>query len=139
MSQQNRSDTGDESNETLSTMKPDPEWDAAAFADAVETLSAEGLTFRVWGGDWCGDCRAQLPSFAAALDAADVPADRIEQYPVEKTADGEKEGPGMEAYGVEFIPTVIVERDGHELARFVESAAEPISVDLARQLSASLD
>jgi len=120
----------------LETMEPDPAWDAAAHGAAVDTLAAwaGAVTFRIWGGDWCGDCRGQLPQFGAALAAAGVPDDRIEHYPVEKEADGSKTGPGVEAYGIELIPTVVVERDGEELARFVESEPVPIAEYLAGQL-----
>lgn len=121
---------------TLSTMEPNPAWDAASYEDAVAALGGAAYTFRVWGGDWCGDCRGQLPDFAAALSAAGVPADRIEQYPVEKDGEGGKVGPRVGEYGVERIPTVVVERDGEEVARFVEEADVPIAVALARQLRA---
>src|SRR6056297_3165769 len=122
--------------ETLETMQPNPAWDAASYEDAVEALGEDGLVFGVWGGDWCGDCRRQLPDFAAALDAAGVPEDRVEHYPVEKEDDGSKVGPGVEEYGIERIPTVVVERDSAELVRFVEDADVPIAVYLAERLAA---
>ena len=108
--------------DTLDTMEPNPVWDADANADVVDALGTQGLRFKVWGGDWCGDCRGQLPDFAAALDEAGVPEDRVEHYPV----DEDKQGEGVEEYGVEYIPTVVVERDGEEVARFVEE--EPVSI-----------
>ncbi|MEF8799437.1 MAG: thioredoxin family protein [Halolamina sp.] len=114
----------------LSTMQPDPAWDPASYEEAVETLARAGLTFRVWGGDWCPDCRNQLPAFAAALDAAGVPDERIDVYAVERE-NGEKVGEGMDEYGVEFIPTVIlVDEDGEEITRFVESEDKPITAYL---------
>jgi len=118
----------------LETMEPNPVWSADAHEDTVETLRRfDDVTYKVWGGDWCGDCRSQLPDFAAALDAADVPADRIEHYPV----DQDKQGEGVPEYGIEYIPTVVVERDGEELARFVEEAEEPIAVSLAKRLESA--
>jgi thiol-disulfide isomerase/thioredoxin len=123
----------------LETMQPNPAWDAASYPDVVDALAAEGLVFKVWGGDWCKDCRARLPDFGAALAAAGVPDDRIEHYPVEKAADGSKTGPGVEAYGIERIPTVVVERDGEELARFVEEADLPVAVYLAERLAPAVD
>lgn len=119
----------------LEAMRPDPDADGGGgpSADAVDTLADGDLTFRIWGGDWCPDCTDQLPQFAAALDAAGVPDDRVEQFPVEKV-DGEKRGPGMDEYRVEYIPTVVVSRDGEELARFVESGDVPIAEYLAREL-----
>jgi thiol-disulfide isomerase/thioredoxin len=122
------------SDDRLATMEPNPAWDGAAYESVVETLSADGLVFKVWGGDWCKDCRSQLPDFGAALDAAGVPDERTDHYPVENADDGSKVGPGVEAYDVERIPTVVVERDGEELARFVESADVPIAVYLAERL-----
>ena len=124
-----------EAGERLETMRPNPAWSADAYEDVVETLSEDGLVFRVWGGDWCGDCRGQLPDFGAALDAAGVPDDRVHHYPVEKAADGSKTGPGVEAHGIDLIPTVVVERDGEEVARFVEDEGVPVAVYLAERLS----
>jgi len=120
----------------LETMEPDPAWDPAAHEDAVETLAAwaDEAVFKVWGGDWCGDCRGQLPQFGAALEAAGVPDERIEHYSVEAEADGSKTGSGVEEYDVTLIPTVVVEADGEELARFVEAEPVPIGEYLAREL-----
>jgi thiol-disulfide isomerase/thioredoxin len=116
-------------------MRPNPAWDADSYPEVVEALSQDGLVFKVWGGDWCKDCRARLPDFGAALDAAGVPDSRVEHYPVEKEDDGSKVGPNVEEYGIELIPTVVVERDGEELARFVEKEETPIAVYLAERLS----
>jgi len=118
----------------LETLSPNPVWTAAAHEETVETLAAhEELVYKVWGGDWCKDCRSQLPDFGAALEAAGVPDERIHHHEL----DQDKQGPGVEAYDIEYIPTVVVERDGTELARFVEEEPVPIAVYLARQLRAS--
>jgi thiol-disulfide isomerase/thioredoxin len=118
----------------LETMEPNPVWVEDAYGETIDTLAAHAdeLVFKVWGGDWCKDCRAQLPDFGAALDAAGVPESRIEHYPV----DEDKQGPGVEEYGIELIPTVVVERDGEEVARYVEEASVPIAVYLADRIEA---
>jgi thiol-disulfide isomerase/thioredoxin len=128
----------------LETMEPNPVWTEEAYADTVDVLATlrHEVTYKVWGGDWCIDCRSQLPDFAAALDAAEVPESRIEHYPVEKEEDGSKTGPKVEGYDIERIPTVVVERDarsasdasGEEVARFVEEEPVPIAVYLGRRL-----
>ena len=122
----------------LETMRPNPVWDADAYGEAIAAFEAvaDDIVVSVWGGDWCVDCRSQLPDFGAAMEAAGV--DRIEHHPVEKADDGSKVGPGVDAYGIELIPTVIVEDadSGAELARFVEDADAPIVVHLADQLDA---
>jgi len=116
---------------SLETMQPADSW---SNSDEVrERLGREGLTYLVWGADWCGDCRGQLPAFAAALDAAGVPADRIEQFPV----DDDKQGERVDEYGIEFIPTVVVEREGEEIARFVEEEPVPIAEYLAEAIAAA--
>lgn len=76
-----------------------------------------------------------MPGFGAALAAAGVPDDRIESYPVTKGPDG-KAGELVGEYGIELIPTVVVESpDGEELARFVEDADVSIAEFLARDLA----
>jgi len=121
---------------SLETMEPNPVWTEEAYAETVDILTAvkDEVTYKVWGGDWCSDCRSQLPDFGAALDAADVPDDRVEEYAVEKADNGSKVGPMVEEYDIELIPTVVVERDGEEVARFVEEEPVPISVSLGREL-----
>ena len=121
---------------SLETMDPNPVWTEEAYAETVDVLAAlrDEVTYKVWGGDWCTDCRSQLPDFGAALEAAGVPADRIEEYAVEKEDDGSKVGPLVEEYGIELIPTIVVEHNGEEIARFVEEEPVPISVYLGREL-----
>ncbi|OYR41589.1 MULTISPECIES: thioredoxin family protein [unclassified Halorubrum] len=120
---------------TLETLAPDAAAGDALDDEVLAALGSDDYRFKVWGGDWCGDCRRQLPAFAAALDAAGVPDDRIEDFPVTKGPNG-KEGDRVEEYGIELIPTVVVESaDGEELARFVEEADVSIAEFLARELS----
>ncbi|ELZ15094.1 hypothetical protein C478_06094 [Natrinema thermotolerans DSM 11552] len=122
---------------SLETMRPNPTWDAASYEEAVETLEAHNdeLVYKIWGGDWCKDCRALLPDFGAALEAAEVPDDRIEEVNV----DEDKQGPGVEAYDIEYIPTIVVETDdGEEIVRFVEEEDVPPAVWLADQLENEL-
>lgn len=115
----------------LETMRPNPTWDAASYESIVDTLENADLTYRVWGGDWCPDCRQQLPDFAAALVAAGVPDEDIHVYAVERGDDG-KEGELLDEYDVDLIPTVVAETpDGDEVARFVEREALPIGPFIA--------
>jgi len=120
----------------LQTMQPSTEWEPAGFEESIAALGADDYTFHVWGGNWCIDCQEQLPDFGAALKAAGVDLGNVEHYPVEKKDDGSKTGPGVEEYGIEYIPTVVVEQDGEELARFVESEAVPIAAYLGKELQA---
>ena len=120
----------------LETMEPNPVWVEDAYAETVDVFETYGedLVFRVWGGDWCKDCRSQLPDFGAALDAAEVPDDNVIHYKL----DQDKQGSGVEEYGIEFIPTVVVEHEGDEITRFVEKESVPIAVYLADEVEAAL-
>lgn len=120
----------------LKTMTPDPSW-AGEDEAVIETLRRHGsdLTIRVWGGDWCKDCKALLPPFAAALEEAGIDPASVDQYPVEKADDGTKIGPRVEEYGIEYIPTIVIERDGEELVRFVESEPDGPAAYLANALA----
>ena len=124
----------------LETMDPNPVWVADAYSDTVDTLAAHAdeFVYKVWGGDWCKDCRSQLPDFGAALEAAEVPDENVEHYAVEKADDGTKIGPKVDEYDVEYIPTVVVERNGEEIARFVEEEPVAIAVYLADEIDAAL-
>ncbi|MBZ6496101.1 TlpA family protein disulfide reductase [Natrinema longum] len=122
---------------SLETMRPNPTWDAASYEAAVETLTAHNdeLRYKIWGGDWCKDCRALLPDFGAALEAAAVPDDRIEEFAL----DEDKQGPGVEEYDIELIPTIVVEDDdGREITRFVEEEDVPPAVWIAAELESAL-
>jgi thiol-disulfide isomerase/thioredoxin len=122
---------------TLETMEPTPTWDPDAHETVVDRFSAlrDRMTVRIWGADWCPDCRNQLPDFAAALSAAGVPDDRIETYPVDRDKDGEL----VEAYDVEYIPTIVIEVDGEVVARFVEADERSAAEELADQLGQNLE
>jgi len=120
---------------TLETLDPDAA-DATEFDPAVlDALAADDYRFKVWGGDWWWRLSATAPGVGAALAAAGVPDDRIEDFPVTKGPNG-KEGEGVDEYEIELIPTVVVETaDGEEVARFVEEADVSIAEYLAGELA----
>jgi thiol-disulfide isomerase/thioredoxin len=119
---------------TLELMQPAPMWDAEAHVDTVdvfETLAGDDdVTITVWCRDDCSDCRRELPDFAGALKAAGFPDERLRLISVDQNNTGEL----TDEYGVEYIPTVVVERNGEELTRFVEKEALPAAQYLAVEL-----
>ena len=122
----------------METTRPNPTWDAEAHSEVVDAMEAAvgEVTYRVWGADWCGDCRAALPDFFAALEAAGVPDDEVLVHEV----DQDKQGEAVDAYDVTHIPTIVVERelDGEdeptEIARFEESEDRPAAAYVADRL-----
>lgn len=118
-------------------MRPDSRWQPnSAEQEAIETLRPriDELSILVWGADWCGDCKAALPLFAAALERLNIDPEKVTQHEVQKLDDGSKAGPQVTEYDIKFIPTIVLERNGQEIARFVESGEDPAIVDLAIQI-----
>ena len=116
----------------MESMEPNPTWDPAAHSETVDALEAAvgDVTYHVWGADWCGDCRAVLPDFSAALNAAAIPHRAVEVHEVDREKDGEL----VAEYDVTHIPTIVVEQGDEELARFEESEPLPAAEHVAREL-----
>lgn len=117
---------------SLEVTRPDPTWDADSYEETVETFAAldDEAHILVWAADWCKDARRELPDFFAALDAAGIDDDRVEVYELDR----EKNGELVAEYDVRYIATIVVERDGEELARFEERADLPAAQAIAAQL-----
>lgn len=89
--------------------------------DAVDAMP--GALLLEFGATWCGHCRAAAPLIASALQRhADVRHLKVE------------DGPGKplgRSFGVKLWPTLVVLRDGREVARVIR----PLS---AAQIDAAL-
>ncbi len=94
---------------------------AATEPGRVEVDALQGLTLLEFGAPWCGHCRAAQPLLARALaDRDDVRHLKIE------------DGPGRplgRSFRVKLWPTLILLRQGEELARLVR----PTNADDIRQ------
>lgn len=92
----------------MSTLPYLSETEAPSRAD-VDAL--RGLTVLEFGTDWCGHCRAAQPALAQALPAQ--PGWRHLKV---------EDGPGRalgRSYRVKLWPTLVLLRDGQEMARLV--------------------
>lgn len=98
---------------------------AAPYASAQPERSAidatPGLVALDFGANWCGYCRAAEPLIEQAL--ADHPAARHIKV---------EDGPGRplgRSFRIKLWPTVVVLKDGQEVARVVR----PVDADAVRQ------
>ncbi|KLJ02430.1 thioredoxin family protein [Luteimonas sp. FCS-9] len=103
-------------------------WQARYSADAPDRAGVEataGALALEFGTDWCGHCQAAQPLLRAAIEARpDLAHVKVE--------DG-KGRPLGRSFGVKLWPTLVVLRDGVEVAR----VTRPGSVaDVARALAA---
>lgn len=88
----------------------------------VDTLS--GLTLLEFGTDWCGHCRAAQPALAEVLPAHP-------QWQHLKVEDGPGRPLGR-SYRIKLWPTLVLLRDGVEVARLVRPT-QPADIVAALQ------
>jgi thioredoxin 1 len=77
----------------------------------AEVDALQGLTLLEFGTDWCGHCRAAQPALAQALS-------KLPQWRHLKVEDGSGRPLGR-SYRVKLWPTLVLLRDGQEVARMV--------------------
>jgi hypothetical protein len=116
-----------------------PDWvlaegKASPDAAAVQALGkvAPGATITIYLGTWCGDSKRELARLWRALDqmgetGGTFPA-TIELIGVDETKLEPKDL--LAGADLEFVPTIVVRRDGKEVGRIVESSPHGIEVDL---------
>ena len=97
----------------MSTFKP---YLSAIEAPSLSEVQAlPGLVLLEFGTEWCGHCRAAQPLVAQAL--AEHP-----QWQHLKIEDGPGRALGR-SYRVKLWPTLVLQRDGQEVARLVRPAS----------------
>lgn len=96
-------------------MPTPPTWLSEAQAPTRAELDAlPGLTLLEFGTDWCGHCRANQPVLAGVLA-------QHTQWRHIKVEDGPGRKLGR-SYRVRLWPTLVLLRDGQEVARLVRPA-----------------
>lgn len=102
---------------------------------AMIRTTYEGEEFLVFFGAWCGDSKRDLPRFLKIADGAGFPPAKITLYSLDRT----KTSPdGLTArYGIEFVPTFVVLKDGTEVGRITESPKVSVEADLLTILAAA--
>lgn len=79
-------------------------------------------------GAWCPDSQREVPRFMRILNLADNPRITLAEYAVDRK---KQDAAGKaEEYGIRFVPTFIVIRDGTELGRIVETPERSLEEDL---------
>lgn len=77
---------------------------------SVEVAAQAGWQVLEFGAPWCGHCQAAQPALQAFVEANDLPHWKIEDS---------KGRPLGRAFKVKLWPTVVLLRDGEEIARVV--------------------
>jgi len=119
----------------------DPEWVRSEVASAPDATAAQALAsvepgaeVTIFLGVWCSDSRREVPRLLKALDAAGGMVPFQIRY---IAVDRQKKEPAADITGskIQFVPTLIVSRDGHELGRIVEQSPHGVEQDLLALLT----
>jgi hypothetical protein len=114
-----------------------PAWSGAiASADPADETARSlaavppGAEVDVFLGTWCGDSRREVSRLFVALGIAEA----VGPLPFSVRfigVDRSKVAPGLsESAELQYVPTIIVRRDGAEVGRIVETATRGIEQDL---------
>ncbi len=97
-------------------------------ASAALAQVAPGAELVVVLGTWCGDSKREVPRLWRALELAGAVPFTVTYLGVDRV----KEAPGgvVDGLDLRYVPTFIVRRDGAEVGRVIEGAAEGVEVAL---------
>jgi thiol-disulfide isomerase/thioredoxin len=95
------------------------------------------VSFKVFLGTWCKDSRREFPRFLRILDELSYDISRIEYVGLdrEKTCPGKLE----KGFGIEFVPTIIISKNGNEIGRIIEFPIISLEQDLLAILTGKLE
>ena len=87
----------------------------------------------VFYGAWCTDSHREIPRFLKIIETVDNQDITVTDYDVNRQKQDELGK--FEIYGIEFVPTFIVIRNGIELGRIIERPDRSLAEDLAAIMS----
>ncbi|WP_299679260.1 thioredoxin family protein [uncultured Dokdonia sp.] len=105
--------------------------DTVTMTSIKETLADTDIT--VFMGTWCEDSQREVPAFFKALDLAGIDTSNIHLITVSEDKLAPEEF--LEGRDVEYVPTIIFEKEGKELGRIVEYSIFSIEQDMAKILN----
>ena len=99
--------------------------------DSIKPL-LEGISFKIFMGSWCEDSQREVPALFKILDYAGYDSSTVELIAVDhdKITPQQYEDP----YSIEYIPSIMLMKDGQEIKRIVEYPVGTLEEDLLRIL-----
>lgn len=111
----------------------EPRWQSAYARTQIDPETARalssvrpGATVDVYLGTWCGDSVREVTRLFRYLETGAMP------FSVRWIAvDRDKRAPGLtDGVGLERVPTFVVQREGREVGRVIETPANELGADL---------
>lgn len=130
---------GDRTLDQIVAQLPEYRRSAARYspdAKAVASLHAleQPTDIVVFFGSWCSHCEQEVPKLVRVLQDANNQKLRVKFHGVPPPGEGEDRVADRE--GVRALPTLIVRRDGKELARMTDTGWDTPEVELVKLVSA---
>jgi thiol-disulfide isomerase/thioredoxin len=111
------------------TGKSDPTYQPHPEVVSVLQEVVEDTEIILFHGAWCSDCRREVPRFMRILEVVNNPHFILNDYEVNRQKQDILSK--FEEYGIKFVPTFVVMREGRELGRIVEKPQKSLEEDLA--------
>lgn len=105
--------------------------DTATVNTIKQSLSEATIT--VFMGTWCEDSQREVPAFYKVLDLAGIDASAVKLITITEGKDAPEDL--IKANGIEYVPTIIFEKDGVELGRIVEYSIFSMEKDMEKILT----
>jgi hypothetical protein len=104
--------------------------------DSIGDRIAE-VSVAIYLGTWCSDTQREVPRFFKLLDYLNYDSEKVTLIGLDNHPDRDLQSPGGEEKGkdINYVPTFIFSKDGHELGRIIETPNETLEIDLLRILA----
>lgn len=95
----------------------------------IEPEELDGVTITMVLGTWCPDSRREVPRFYKIIDQLGFNESRLHVIFVKR----DKLAPGidLDSLNIQFVPTIVVFRNGDEIGRIIEHPVQSLEEDLA--------
>lgn len=107
----------------------------SSYTTNVETVDAlkpamKDIRLKVFMGTWCSDSQYSIPALYKILDQLEFDFNNLELITVDRNkTTPEKHERNLD---LQFVPTIILYKDGKEMHRIVEIAMESLEADMLK-------